>query len=488
MNRFWSPWQADSAGGYQGIRHGVSRARNFVKWRTYAGVLGRSIGGVVGGGVGAAVGAGALAYQAYQAYKQYKSQPMAYRRRKPSKTAARLAVLRKARPNWSGWKKQRKNGRSYRRKKSGGGRRRLTSSGSKRTADYSAGGSGGRGGVVDSKRRRTTAMVGSAEYGRTMYVKCAVGKGRRFDRRTLKNMDQSITRWQRVNTMTSAAAIPGAISMLHGTNGTATDCPMYFMRLNQTNGNGTYSEGPFYRVQFLDNGAINPVTVVSQNSAAVDAADGDWQFEKDISGTMGLGTGLANRYITTSWYDIRFMLYGCTAAPTEFDISVVSFKRGYLDFLENPSNAQEAQDRHALYQGMVQPYMSNPIMPRIRSVNGLRVHKSVRVKFDPTQTTENDTDPKCMQVRLFIKDGNTYDYRYFEDGFQVASADNNLSTVKWVTNPTATADFVNIPGPMARKYLVIRALNPQRAVPTVANTPSFDIIVRKKEIYNSERI
>lgn len=186
-----------------------------------------------------------------------------------------------------------------------------------------------------------------------------------------------------------------------------------------------------------------------------------------------------------AWYDIRLMLHGCTSQPTVFDIMVISFTRAYLDPAESPSNAQEAADRHALYQGMVQPYMSNPIIPRIRSVQAYRIHKRIRVSLDPTLDVENDKDPKSKDVRLFVKDGSVYDYRYHDDGFGGAGADDKLSGVQWPVQGASNADYTHVTHPLARKYLVIRAMNTTRTAEpgesSVANTPSFDILIRRAE-------
>lgn len=443
-----SPWAAGSSGQFLGIRHGVSRARNFTKWARYARLFGRAAGFTAGGYVGAAVGLGTLAYEGYQGYMQYR----------------RRSVGRRTR-----------NGSRRRRTPRSGAVRKRVAVGRKRSAVSAR--LVRRGGTKRRKftRVRRTGTVTNTEYAGITKVPVKLGFARPLPKKQLRmNYRKLIARWQRVNTVTAASAQPGALWMDHTTVSTdQTACPCFIMCLNQVN-NGAYVDGPFYQLRFNNTGQVVLTTITSQKPDGTLDVTGAWQPEKGDSGTGSI------RHMCNAWWDIRLMCYGATAQPTTYDIMIISFADGYLDPLETPSNAQEAADRHAVWQCMVQPYMTNPIMPVLAPRRKYKIHKRIRFNLQSTLSIENDTDPASRGVRMFVRDGSVYDYCYHGDGFTGAGADDKLSTVQWVAQQQVAADYSDRPMARARKWLVIRAVNTTRSTTEDAtNTPSIDVCVRQ---------
>lgn len=451
-----SPWLRDSRGRFISIKHGVSRARNFVKWARYARNFGTAASRAAGVYGLAATG---IYYGAKYLYKRFTGGKRSRGRSRSRSTGAGRSRS-SARYRTPATRARPAKRLSY-------GTRMSSRS---RSASRSRGSIMG----VGSAPRQLGEYLGGVKH--TMWL----SRAKRIPRKDLKlGYQKVVRRWQRVNVSSSAGTFPGGLPVSHktSTSGTGTVVPMYFVNLNQIqNGTTAYTNGPVYDVSFSDVGAVVFNSVFSQTNSGALAADGNWQIESydpELSGEP-------QRHVMCAWYDVRLNLYGCTAQPTVFDIMVVSFPSGYLDPLEIPSNAQELNDRHALYQGLVQKYMSNPIMPTMQAKPQYVVHKRMRYTFQPTLSVENDSDPANKVVKLFINDKNVYDYRYHGDGFIGAGADDKLSTTQWNVQGAVSTDYSNRPAAKARKWLVIRALNPNRdADETAANTPSFDVCIRQ---------
>lgn len=328
------------------------------------------------------------------------------------------------------------------------------------------------------------------EYGPTTVLKGKIGMGRKLPRKQLKlGYQKIVNRWQSINTMTDGSDVnmPGRVASRHcGDGSTGIDAPMQMFLLNQTqNGTVSYTSGPMYNASFNDTGGLVLGAILPQTADGTAAANGDWQpesYDPEL-------TGDPMRYIMAAWYDIRIQAYGCTAQPTVYDIMIVQWKEQYLDPLETPSNAQEVADRHAVYQGLVQKNMSNPIMPVVVGRPKYRVLKRVRFVLQSTKTDENDKDPNSRIVKMFMRDGNTYDYRYHDDGFGGAGADSKLSTCQWTVQGALNGDYTNVPSPKARRWLIIRTMNTTKqanaAVCDASNTPSYNICVRRCEYQKS---
>lgn len=305
-------------------------------------------------------------------------------------------------------------------------------------------------------------------------------------------LTKRILRWQRCNAMNRASGTtcPGALLLenrLEGTTNDNTLAPLHIYCLNSTRNNTATTTAPAYELRITDTGGLTFTQIQTVDAAGV--LQNEWQPEYRDSQTS---FDPSKRFIHTQWYDIRFLLYGARAQPSVYEIMVVSFKDPHLDPIETPSNAQEVSDRHAFYQGLVRPYMYNPILPSHGAhliQRKLRVWKRMRVTIQPSQNTDVDSTPSSRHVRFFIKENRTYDYMYHADGFSGAGADNLLNTERWVVQGNVSGDFNEFPKPLARKWLIIRALNttvtPNGVAATSDNTPSYDICIRKKETFAS---
>lgn len=317
----------------------------------------------------------------------------------------------------------------------------------------------------------------------------AISRARRIDRRTLKlGFNHRVLRWQRCKVMNAGVGLPGSIVMSHNTiNTDQTLSPMFIMCLNSTNNHPTYTEGPANLVAFNNTGGV---VFLNQNCQSYDGSITQARWVADYldpaSGYNDVSPEV--RYIMNSSYDIRLNCYGATSQPTCYDIMIISFNEDYLTPGETPSSAQEIADRHSVYQGLVHKYMANPILPFVAPKNKYKIHTRVSFTLQPTLNVENDTTPQSKIVKLFVKDGSLYDYCYHGDGFTGAGADDKLDTTQFVLQGNSSTDeYSDFPASRARKFLVVRAMNTTRsASETTANTPSFDIVVRKHEYMQSK--
>lgn len=297
-----------------------------------------------------------------------------------------------------------------------------------------------------------------------------------------------VLRWQRVNPMNRVGAttdLPGSLFLSNDANATRTVVPMHLFCLDHTinrnlPGAGA-TQGVAYAVQFDDLGAVS----FSALGASFPLAERQWSIERadDIS-----AQNLNKRFIACEWKAIKFLCYGAQNQPTTYDIQIVRFKRDYLDPLENPSSSREADDRRALYQSMVQPLMTNPVLMNYQAKVRPGVHytviKRIRFTLQPTLTTERDVTPKSRPVTIFYRDGRVLDYQYTAEGFGGVTSDDKLNTTEFVTAPNQTADYSEAPAAPARTWLIVRAMNTtptNGADQTALNTPSYDIVLRKLE-------
>lgn len=339
------------------------------------------------------------------------------------------------------------------------------------------------------KQTSSSLVRHGGEFGSTISKKVNLpgSVANRIPRRQLKlGFNYRVLRWQRVNVMNSAAAgaCPGALLLPHGTFSTDnTAVPMAVFLLNNSINQFGITTGPMNECRFSNTGQLTLNNVLSQDSAGA-TTTAKWQLEYTSPNNGVVPNNDSEvRYIMQAWYDIKLLCYGCQSQPTVYDIMVVSFNDTFNDPLEVPSNNQEADDRHAMWQGLVHKYMSNPILTTKLVRNKYKVHARTTFTIQPTLSIENDGTPASKQVRMFVRDGSIYDYCYHSDGFSGAGADDRLSTANFTTT-TSPNNYGDNPHPKARKWLIIRAMNTTRVAigtETSSNTPSYDIVVRKGE-------
>lgn len=361
-----------------------------------------------------------------------------------------------------------------------------------------AGAAGGLGaGMLIGRKRKATAQIGrpkkrrrvvgsntTLEFNRESTVYHGVRPALSLARLMKISQPVRILRFQAVNLMNApGAVIPGRINVSNLDDGATTRAPIYFLNLTATNNQNT----PFvlYRLGFgsAGNTFFTDVTGTgADGSTVVSSYTTEWQ------NSAGTGTDLnaGRRYRVPLWYDVRLLLYGAKTQPTEFDIMLVTFKEDYVDPLETTTSNSELTDRNAYYQSMAKSVMYNPILPESqinRLTRHMVIHKQQRVTIQASNNQYADATPESRLVNWFVRDGRVLDHQWTTTAH---TTDNQIVDDSF--NVTAPAEFHANPRPNARRWLIIRALNTTQ-VPLASenfnNTPSFDIVVRKKEMVAS---
>lgn len=333
------------------------------------------------------------------------------------------------------------------------------------------------------KARSNGVVASSAEYGMQSTRVRGSAKASVAKLAALSVMNR-ILRYQNVNGMNrvTGTAIPGALSLINSAGGAAatSEVPMHLYNINSTNNvsGGTYEVG--LRTTFNDTGGV-VFTGISGQSAAGLSGQSRWGLESVSEST----TFTSSRHLLNQYVEMKFLLYGARAQPTVYYIDVVRFKDGYLDPLEIPSNAQEVQDRHGLYQELIRPLVWNPILnngARNMSSKYETLHRQ-RVYIAPALSTQVDATPSSKMVKIFLPINKVYDYCYHNDG--IVSDFDLSTTAAYAVQGNSTADYSDRPKARSRLWLIIRALNTTNTSTTSDNCPSYDIVLRKKEVMNA---
>lgn len=337
--------------------------------------------------------------------------------------------------------------------------------------------------IVRAKRRRTVTR-GSAQGEFQAAIKLRTGKPRKINHQKLTalSMFKRTLRFQGINPMGRAAAgtTPGFYQLKNELVGaTETETPVHLFCLNASPNSSSVSVYTMYRLFIQPGGTLDFKQTAGQtNTGATTLVDWQAEYRSDTNSVLAG----SRRFISPQWYDIRFLCYGARAQPTVYEISLIKLKNQWLDPLEAPSNSQEASDRQTLWQGLAQTMMVNPILPVMGAgviKSKYKVLKKVTFTLQPSLTTEVDTSPTSRVVKMFVPDGKVYDYCYHADPLIV---DDDLNTTKYPVQGTAVADYSELPKPRQRLWLMIRCMDTTNGnVLTDANTPSYDVCIRKKE-------
>lgn len=304
---------------------------------------------------------------------------------------------------------------------------------------------------------------------------------------TLKKLSKLSTavryfRWQKINPMnrTSGTTIPGAINLNHsiGGGGVDTEVPCHVYCLNSTRNNATEISVGF-KLVFNDLGrpVFEAIPNVNRNGVAV--TSGTWESE----GSEGPAVGLGQTYIHNDYADIKMLAYGAKTQSTEYIIDIIRFKYDYLDPYEGPVEDNEVDDRSAVWQGMVRQLIFNPIFeaPQQHGKGKYDVLYSTKFSIAPSLENELDTTPSSRAVKIFYPIGKIFNYKYTA---KHVTTDAALEGGTWVRDGSAQADYNNIPAAPARLWLRVRAMNTTLTTPDNTNTPSYDMLIRKKERLN----
>ena len=302
-----------------------------------------------------------------------------------------------------------------------------------RRPGYSAGGMGGFGsrlGVVGRQRnaaraaqlmqrrvRRTRAIGG----GELSFRKERFGRFRQMTIPKLLKVgfNKVVYRFQGVNRLNAnatgaAGPLPPGFFRLHNEPAAASgyqQCPIHvydLMNLPQVDQTGQTIQ---HAMAFSSNtttgtGANAPVVWTSGSGQKPDGTllGGNGFFPED-SYSPG-NTTINTRFVQHDWFDFRFVLHGCTAQPTYYDIMLVRYTRDHLQPVYAAPSSQEDKEQYGSYwEGMTKNLLYNPILfGRKDQFKGHQVLRRYRVVLQPTRNDENDANPN-MKVFKFRYQG-----------------------------------------------------------------------------------
>lgn len=244
-----------------------------------------------------------------------------------------------------------------------------------------------------------------------------------------------------------------------------------------------------WRLKFTSTGAPNfePLAQMDPNSA-VSTANG-FYFEGADYNTQQHH----HKYIRHQWIDIRLNLHGRTHESTTFDVMIfrIDPKYFWIDPIDGGNGlvGEDIQRRNGFWQGIAKTLIVNPIMPGgAEALKGMRMVKKYRYVVQPTQSTDNNDEPENRVVKIFVKmPARAHDYDLAGAGGH--GAESTLFSTNYIQENLSTT-FSDVPARPYRMFMMIRANNstwrsgeafPDDEDPvTRANTPSYDIMIRKK--------
>jgi hypothetical protein len=231
-----------------------------------------------------------------------------------------------------------------------------------------------------------------------------------------------------------------------------------------------------HQCRILDNGQAGFLPQQCQ-----DAAGGNftttWQDEDVRHGALGTATMKRAQIV---WWDIRLKLYGCRKQSVKYTVSLIKFKREYMDWTVNPAASNELEQKAAFYQGMVRRLTQNTILP----VNNdwkrfVTILRSKTVNIDSGSSDELDRNPPTVDLKWFIRDGKMRTYAESADRH---ATDIATFGVNWNVRTAANVS-VHCP-PRDRVYLMIQATDMTPASTDIDqdqdSTPSFDLLIRRR--------
>lgn len=284
-------------------------------------------------------------------------------------------------------------------------------------------------------------------------------------------------------------------------SGVAQQYPIHILDLTSTLNTVSPNASVFYEVRTTaSTGILSYSSTPGQQSTGADATGANaaaWQLEYGDN----VSTSLKKQFISPRWYDIRLMCYGARNQPTLYEILVVRFSKEHLvPALDgfSASQPETIDEYHGFWQGMAKRLTFNSIQPaqnRYGAVsNGMRVVKKVSFLLPASNTTDADITPPSKAVKLFVPDGRLLNYRSPTDSYAGSTAGKFSTDNSWlVVNPTSATEYDVPIKETDRTFLIVRAVNTTNTqvagtgpIPaTWLNTPSYDIVVRKKEAYDA---
>lgn len=323
------------------------------------------------------------------------------------------------------------------------------------------------------------------------YRKEAVGRMRMFSMKMFEKMSLNTIymRAQGLNRLGSVTGTlcPGFLPIESKPLGAGLDSvvPLHIVELTNINQTtvGFGSRPCVYYTTVSDAGAVSFVPIALQNAAGTVTANQGWTFEASDLANSGAQSGV--RYVRHCWFDIRLLLHGCTVEPTTFDVVLFTIKNDYhyVDpafLVAGSSTTIDNSRRNAFWQSWVRGTLVSPILPgHAEATEGIKIIRRYREVFAPEHNTDRNDEPDAKSLKIFLRDGKVYDY---DQGGSAAANDSDLFGLGWKQEDQSTGQYANIPKQSQRIYMMIRALNTtqQGAAPARTNTPSYDIVMRRK--------
>lgn len=270
------------------------------------------------------------------------------------------------------------------------------------------------------------------------------------------------------------------------TAGTPAGLPCWVWELNScynvVNEVSNYAS-PCYEMSRAETPGI--IWSAKSGQTAANSLSAEWQVERNsvpaniISGTP-LGGGILQ------WVDIRLNLFGCKAQPTKVYIELCQF-----DDEVTPTPGTFTDSNYVkFWDQQLRPFVYNDMFnqnaygasPRMKRVLDRKI-----IEFQPTSTTESDSDPHMRTVKLFYRMNRFCNFMWKD----------SLTGGDGVTNAQFTTPYMHVSQgdnqnrvhPRARVYLMLRAVkfvrNATYVAQTNTDTPSFNIQVRTRWLQDS---
>lgn len=360
------------------------------------------------------------------------------------------------------------------------------------------GASGSRTQTQTKMRKRGPVSIEVAEYERT-YRR----KGKKA-RRNLKNlykmvspqMTKVIHRFQSMNEFCTSAHGANKIFYHYDTVAGNLYLPVHVYDLSEVGvtgnilgGGGVAYVGATNTVSFTGTGAN--VGIVAQNTnpdgTSFSLGQATWALET-AENPSAVYRPVAD---ILEWIDISLLTYGRSTRPTRFrvDLCVIPDEEysPAVNWSVNGLQAYLSKQGTAGWEACAAPYMFNPIMHYDNKNNEKRVIKSIMHEdfiLGSTTTIEGSSSVGHMKkIKMFYRANRKQNY--------IWKSDDTLGAVAGIGGDD---DYIKQQGNISqgphwksRLYLVIRAMSAYTtaagvATWSVANHPSYDLLVRKKHV------
>lgn len=285
-----------------------------------------------------------------------------------------------------------------------------------------------------------------------------------------------------------------------GNAGSSQNLPCYLFGLSNIFANqGSFSSPMAWRLQ-----QQFPVTVSEYAYHWVpikdQSADGStvgtvpsWDIEERSTTTAN---GWPGDKDILSYADIRLICVGATTVATTFEISVVQFKHDWLhpefivEELSTRTDIEYEKMARATWEAEVYKYIQSPIMIERpgRTTDAIQVLHKINFTLQPKMTIESNDEGHHKIVKLFKWFNRTQNYNWQNVGVHALPGGGGIQPMSYQVNNVNNEPILQVSAtvaPRARMYLMVKATNQTPAVAGATVTPSFDIVMRKKHIYNA---